>query len=123
MITLAGHILDDNMYLSGLQTAKHVIVQQSRNLDGESGLTVKRISGGRVLVLGTQESSSIQGIWKQVDIDKVETIEKLGNSVILNYKGDSYKVVVVQKNFTPFQINEPEGSCKRFTGTITMIEE
>jgi hypothetical protein len=122
-ITLGGVTINDNMYLDGIEKAQLTQVEQLRTVDGNSIVRVKATPGGRTLTLGTQNrGGATQGIWFSQVIDQVKSLEALAQPVVLDYRGDTYNVLIVETDFVPFLQYEPEGSCKKFTGSITLLE-
>jgi hypothetical protein len=122
-ITLGGITISDNMYLSGLETNKQVIVDKQRNIDGVAIVRVKPTPGGRELTLGTQnQGGAIQGIWEWSTIEQIKSLELLAQSVILNYRGTNYSVYITGTDLSPFLQFEIEGASKKFTGVINLLE-
>lgn len=122
-ITLGGVAIDDDMYLSGIETNQQVSVEQLRTIEGVSVVRVKSAPGGRLFTLGSQNGSgAIQGIWCWEIIEQIKAIELQAQSVELNYRGDFYTVFVTGTNFTPFLQFEPEGPYKKFTGSVSLLE-
>lgn len=123
MITLNGVTISDNMFLDGIESSSNVIYTKKTSIGGVSKVYAKRKVNGRELSLGTQEDGKIQGIWCKSQIDQIKEIEKMAVPVILNYRGIEYNVMVVDtSNFKPLHIFEIEGSNKKYTGKILMIE-
>lgn len=123
MITLGGVSISTNMYLSGLESASLVSVEQLRTIEGVSVVRAKPTPGGRTLTLGTQnKSGATQGIWCWEIIEQIKTLELSASAIELNYRGDVYSVIIAGTSFAAFHQWEPEGPYKKFTGSITLIE-
>ena len=122
-ITLGGITIDDDMYLSGVETNSQVALEQMRTIDGVSVVRVKPAPGGRTLSLGTQnQGGAIQGIWNWSVIEQIKALEVQAQSVILSYRGLTYSVYITGTEFTPFLQFEPEGPNKKFTGSVSLLE-
>lgn len=122
-ITLGGVDISNNMYLSGLESAPLVSVEQVRTIDGVSYVRSTPTPGGRTFTLGTQsKTGTVIGLWCSTVIDQVKVLESLADPVTLDYRGDIYEVIIVETSFDPFHAFEVEGPNKKFTGTITLIE-
>lgn len=124
MISLGGVVVNDNMYLGGLNSAPMVSSTQIRTIEGASFLMVKGNFGGRVLTLGTTNGSgSVMGIWCQDVLDDIIALEEAALPITLDYRGTSYDVVITGKSdFVPFILTEPEGPSKSFTGHFILTE-
>ncbi len=122
-ITLGGIDINNNMYLSGVESASLVSVEQLWTIDGNSVTRAKPLNGGRLFTLGTQnQSGSTQGIWCYEDIELVQALEQLAQGVVLNYRGTDYNVLISGTSFTPLHQFEEEGPYKKFLGTISLTE-
>lgn len=123
MITLGGVTIDDDMYLSGLESNKQVVVDQKRTVDGVSVTRIRPLPGGRALTLGSQNrGGSIQGIWEWSTIESIKSLELQAQSVILDYRGVTYTVLITGTDFDPFLQFEVEGPTKKFTGSVSLLE-
>ena len=113
-----------DMYLDNVLQEELVTTQVDRNLDGEANIIIKSKTGGNLMTLGSQTGSNgIQGIWHQQDLEDINTLIRSKRIVVLDYRGDLYNVIVLSiSNLRPFETNEIEGPCKRFTANINLIE-
>ncbi len=122
-ITLGALEISDNMYLAGLESARLVSVEQLWTIEGNSVVRSKPLNGGRKLTLGSQNQSGVtQGIWCQEDIEQIQTLEQLAQSLVLNYRGTNYNVIITGTTFNPLHQFEVEGPYKKFIGTILLTE-
>lgn len=122
-ITLGGIDIDDNMYLSPPENSPSNILEEIRTVDGNYYVRVTSLNKGSQLTLGTQnKSGSTQGIWYLRVIKSLKALEIAGNVVELNYRGDIYNVLIAGMDMTPMYQYELESDCKRFVGTINLIE-
>ena len=122
-ITLGGLDISDNMYLSGLESAQLVSVEQLWTIDGNSVVRSKPLNGGRRLTLGSQNQSGVtQGIWCLEDIQQVQVLEQLAQSLVLSYRGTDYNVIITGTTFNPLHQFEVEGPYKKFIGSISLTE-
>jgi len=123
MITLGAIDIDNNMYLSGVESASLVSVEQLWTIDGNSVTRAKPLNGGRLFTLGTQnQSGSTQGIWCYETIELIQALEQLAQGVVLSYRGTDYNVLISGTTFTPLHQFEEEGPYKKFLGTISLTE-
>ena len=123
MTTLGGVTISDNMYLDGVLDAPLSGSTQKRLLGGGSVVFIQPQIGGRKFTLGTINGSvGTQGLWCQQTIEDLKVFESNTQSIVLDYRGDLYDVVITKMQFTPFQQNQLESPTKPYTGTITLIE-
>jgi len=124
MITLGGVVINDNMYLAGLETADNLLYDQKISLDGGSSIKVLPLQGGRSFTLGSQnKDGALQGMWCKSTIDQIKSMQSTGIPLILNYRGTLYDVYVIDtKSLSPLHQFELESDTKKFIGQITLLE-
>lgn len=124
MITIDSMTINCDMYLKGVGSALQVLVQQDRDLNGDSHILVSKINKGRSFTLGTQSNgSAIQGLWTLDEIENLKVIEGNGLPVVLDYRGNIYNVIITSiSEPTPFKINEVESASKRYTTIVNILE-
>jgi len=124
MITLGGVVINDNMYLAGIETADNLLYDQKISLDGGSSIKVLPLQGGRYFTLGSQnKDGALQGMWCKSTIDQIKAMQGTGIPLILNYRGILYDVYVIDtKSLSPLHQFELESDTKKFIGQITLLE-
>lgn len=124
MIFLGGIEINKNMFLDGNVNSKNISYQQKRAIDGNSNLTSKTLDGGRIFTLGsTSLNNAYQGIWLQKDIEELKALEKENNRLVFEYYGASYNVKIVDTTgFQQLFQWEESGPCKKYIGSIILIE-
>lgn len=124
MIILGGVLINENMYLEGIEKATPYHIDTQRTVDGVSVSRAFPTTGGRKLTLGTSsEGGSVQGIWCQRVIDQVKQVQQQGNAVLLDYHGTQYTVFIVSTDsLTQMFKYEPVTPDKKYTGTLNLTE-
>lgn len=124
MIALDNMTINCDMYLKGAESGLQVLVQQDRDLDGDSHVIINKINKGGSFTLGSQsDGSAIQGLWTLDEIQALKVIEGNGQPVVLNYRGNIYNVIITSLSEpTPFEINKLETAEKRYTMLVNILE-
>jgi hypothetical protein len=121
-VSLGGVLLNDDLYLDGIENAKKLAVTRYTHLAGTSTTVAMPLSGGRTLTLMTT-SSPLQGIWCQSQVDQIKAIEGTGAQVTLTYRDrGNFEVIISGTNFKQFNKRESVNPNKKYTGSVTTVE-
>ena len=115
-ITLGGITLSDHLVLSGLETAKDIVVNQRRSLTGESIIQSGPVSGGRTLTLSGDKH------WTLAQIQAVKALAALGQTVTLVHDRGTFTVLIVTTPVEPVIEYVDPAATDYYSGDITMIE-
>ncbi len=97
MTVMIGNIvLDDNLRLHGIETAKDIAVEQIGVLDGSSVFQTMPISGGRQLSLvATREGNSLKGKILRWQLMAIKSLAVGGQPVPLTHQLGTFSVLIV----------------------------
>ena len=124
MISIGAIVLNESLYLSGIENANNVAVSQSRTLGGGSVVQLMTLDGGRSLTLSTiNADGSITGMWCQSQIDDIKALEATGiHATLTNRDRGTFTVLIVSTNFQQYDQREPVHEFKKYTGSVALVE-
>jgi hypothetical protein len=123
-ISLGGVVLNDNLYLDGIENSKGIDTYIVRTLGGLIDVRTMPRSGGRTLSLTTVNSNgALQGMFCQTAVDAIKLLEAEGIPVTLTYRNrGNFNVIITGVDFTQFRQNHDVSPTKEYTGSIQLIE-
>ncbi|MBU1418330.1 MAG: hypothetical protein KKI15_07575 [Proteobacteria bacterium] len=123
-VQIGNIVLDDNLRLHGIETAKDIAVEQIGVLDGSSVFQTMPISGGRSLSLvATKEGNTLKGKILRSQLMAIKSLAAGGQPVTLVHHLGTFSVLIIStEDVIPvFDKADPQADAP-YTGTITMIE-
>lgn len=122
-VMIENIVIPSSMVLLGIETANSRIIEQKRSVDGIPYINIYSNDGGRIFTLGSSQINKLQGIWFQKTLDELRELQKLGTPLTLYYYGDTFIILISDfSKIEPLFQNELRGPCKRYVGTIELIE-
>ena len=125
MTVMIGNIvLDDNLRLYGIETAKDIAVEQIGVLDGSSVFQTRPISGGRTLSLvATKEGNTLRGKFLRSQLMAIKSLAVGGQPVTLIHHLGTFSVLIIStEDVIPvFDYADPQAD-DWYVGSIQMIE-
>lgn len=115
-VTLGGLVLSDELILSGLETAKNVVVSQRRSLAGRSITRIDPAPGGRTLTLSGENHFTLG------QITAIKELAATCQAVTLVHHRGTYHVKIIDTPVVPAIDYANPSDDEWYSGEITMIE-
>jgi hypothetical protein len=120
-VSLAGIPLHNSLILEGYFDTPDIHYSVTPTFGGEV-IQVLPASVGKDLNLVAEGSSVKQGWFCYSQIESLKTIAKNGETVVLNYNGSIYNVLIISFDMMEWYKWDPIHSDKRYSGHIKLKE-
>ena len=123
-VMIGDIVLDDNLRLHGIETAKDIAVEQIGVLDGSSVFQTMPFSGGRQLSLvATRDGNTLKGKILRWQLMAIKSLASGGQPVALVHDLGTFSVLIVSTaEMVPFYDYKNPQDDDPYVGSIQMIE-
>ncbi len=123
-VQLGNIVLDDDLLLSGIETAPDIAVSTVVTLGGISDSSIMPLSGGRSLSLfGVKEGDSVTGVFLRSQVLEIKSMAAAGQIVPFIHHVGTFSVLIVSTaGLVPvyYYANPRPGDW--YTGPVQLIE-
>lgn len=124
-VKIGNIVLDDNLYLDGLESSKDVAAAKYTSLGGETTvLTIPLSTAGRELSLGTKGTGNrVYGFFTLEQIEGLKAIAAGGQQTTLVHHRGVFTVLIVDtSDLAPDEVIVNPDPNQEYYGSIKLIE-
>ena len=121
-ITLGGVTLHSSLVLRGNLDNEPIFYSITPTLGGTNVIQTMPNNTGRRFELLALDETHKQGVYCTSQIEALQAVANVGDSVTLDYDGDTYTVYILDFTMNEWYSWEPQGPNKAYSGSILLQE-